>query len=159
MADVPRFERKTAFRVYSTVNQAVPGANSAVVNFNTIDYDLGNNFDLATDIYVVPLDGIYSFDVSILAQFDGASTSRHLIQLEDSASTALWRGSDMSYTGHAAGFVITQWLNCQIRLTQGLQVRLRSTNVAGSATTLLGGSRTFNWTGHRIQAESRTILN
>lgn len=153
-----RFERKTAFRVFADANQAVGSGGSVVVAFNQVSYDLGSNFDLATDVYAVPINGIYHFDASILCQFDAASTSRHLLQLEDSAGTALWRGSDMSYTGHAIGFVITQWLSCQIYLTQGTLVRLRSSSVAGSAYTLLGGSRTFNWTGHRIQSESRTIL-
>lgn len=154
---VPRFERKTGFHVQATVNKAVAGGGSTVLGFETVQFDSGNNFDIATDRYTVPLNGVYHFHASVLCQFTSANTSRNILQLETSAAVEQYRGSDMSYTTHALNFVFTQWLDVVAFLTQGTVLQMRSISIAGAGYTLIAGNY-FRWSGYRLQSESRTIL-
>ena len=63
-ADVkPQFQRKTAFKVATTLDQN-PGFG-AVVDWNTIVYDLGTNFDLVNNRYTVPYQGLYQYSISL----------------------------------------------------------------------------------------------
>lgn len=158
MADVPRFQRKTAFSVVGT-NQAIGGGASAVIDYGTITFDLGDNFDLANNEYVAPLDGIYHFSMYVVCQFTNANTSRAHVQIEDAAtSTELIRGSDMSYTGHAAGFVFSHWLSSVYHLVAGARIRFRALSIAGSPYNMLANQDFHYWGGYRIESESRTIL-
>lgn len=154
-----QFQRKTAFQVFSSVNQTIASGGSSTVAFNTESLDQGNNFDLATERYTVPLNGLYRFDATLLCQFTAANTSRCLLVLETSAGGGLWRESDMSYTGHAINFVFTQALHATLLLTTGTVVQLKSQSVSGSGYTIIGGADLFVWSGYRVESESKTILD
>lgn len=158
MPDVPRFQRKTAFSAVGA-NQNIPGGTSAVINYTSMQFDLGNNFDLAANEYITPLDGIYHFSMLVVCAFVNANTSRAYVSMETTVGpTEIIRGSDMSYTGHAGNFVFSLWLSAVYHLTGGTQVRLRAHSVAGSAFDLLGNQDFHYWGGYRIESESRTIL-
>lgn len=158
MADVPRFQRKTAFRAVGA-NQNIPGGTSAVINYDSLSFDLGNNFNLTTNEYIVPIDGVYQFSQLVVCAFVNANTSRAYVSMETTAGpTEINRGSDMSYTAHAGNFVFSLWMSTLYHLTSQTAIRLRAHSVAGSPFDLLGNSDFHYWSGYRIESESRTIL-
>lgn len=159
MPDVPRFERKTAFRVnrVGAVNQTFVAGAEATINYATIEYDLGNNFDLTNDWYVAPLDGIYVFSVRTETIAQANAAGRVVTRLFASA-VELIRGDDNTVRDFVTNDVNSWGINGMCYLTAGQQVRATLFAVSGPNQLVQTGSANYFFTGYRIQTESRTIL-
>ncbi len=64
-------DHKVAFAAYGLSDGDNDGTHTFtqqvynLINFRTQDYDFGNDFDLATDTFTAPYNGIYHFDVQL----------------------------------------------------------------------------------------------
>lgn len=158
MADVPKFERKTAFRVTrSPTNMLAPAAAITVMDFNTIVYDVGSNFNLTTDTYVAPLNGIYSMQANWVAFVQAAGDSRALISLYVNGAEHS-RGTDHQRRGTLINDRWSYAVSAELHLNEGDLVTARIQNVTGAQLQGLDGPQFIYFSGHRIQTESRTIL-
>lgn len=161
MADaVPRFERKTAFRMFNNgFNQDVAGGANATVDFNGVLFDLGSNVNLTTNAYIVPNDGIYIFNAGVSFSAQSTAVSRILLALQ-SNGVEMSRGDDFTNRTLTAGDFNSMVLTAIVHLPMGASVTLLMANVVGPTARIAGDSsgRTVFLSGYRIQSESRTIL-
>lgn len=158
MADVPRFERKTAFRVNKPGSvQAVASGAEATVDFTGTIYDLGGNFDLAANAYVTPLNGIYAFTWSVETLAQGNGAGRVLTRLRANG-TEIARGYDFTVRDFVTGDD-NVWIGAsQVLLNANDSVVVTLLVVSGPAQNIFAGVNGCSFTGYRIQSESRTIL-
>lgn len=66
----------TAFRAYrSGSDQTMTSSTSTKIQFNAVDYDLGNNFDETTEYaFIAPYDGVYHFAAGARIRSGGSGT-------------------------------------------------------------------------------------
>ena len=54
---------KSGFRAYDTGSQITGGSETA--NFNTVSFDIGNDYDISTNQFTAPSDGYYQINSSV----------------------------------------------------------------------------------------------
>ena len=73
------FPAKPAFRVFKVNHQSVNNGTNTLVTWDTELWDIGNNFDLANNKFVAPINGIYHFDC--ILRFTANSGSMDICRL------------------------------------------------------------------------------
>lgn len=151
----PQFQRKTAFKVFSTVNQA-PQVAGTIVDFTAKTYDLGANFDLVNNQYVIPYQGLYQYACMFVMSFTaaGPSTSMSLeLTTQFGVEFILFGATYKNYAisdsqvAQAAGSHIFQ---------KGDEVRLRA--FGSNQFVFVGAEVAYYWSMFRVESESRTVL-
>lgn len=155
---VPKFQRKTAFKVYSSTGQSLSAGVPVKLNWTAALYDLGNNFNLTTDQYVVPYQGLYQYNV-LLVNVNTPAAATYGVTI------AFFSQLGQVIVGDIRNFknaVVNdqQAIQCSgshvFSKDDQLEVRAASdvnTTLAGSATGAL-----FFWSMYRVETESRTVL-
>lgn len=154
----PQFQRKTAFKVFNATGQNIPGGVSTLVDFTGALYDLGANFNLTTNQFVVPYQGIYHYNATFLVLSAALDASLEVSmglftqfgqQIFGQGET--WQNSlvtDLHTLQMSGSHLFAKDDQCEIRIAADGNIVL-----PGSATGAL-----FFWSMYRVESESRTIL-
>jgi len=126
-----------AFIVTKNTSQSISGSGS-VVTWQEVQIDVGNNFDLANNRFVVPYSGLYSFSAQI---GDASSSSRKLASFQVN-------GSDTTRAARQADIEDCRVLNFSriLNLSEGDNVRVEALFVGGSPST----ANRSEFSGHLI---------
>lgn len=152
---VPRFQRKTAFKVFSTVN-LTPQVGGTTVDFTAATYDLGDNFNLTTNQYVIPYQGLYNYNCYFVGRFTGAgASSTPSLEMQSQFGTAFILYAE-TFNSHANLDVFSVSAAGSHIFQQGDQLRL----VAFGANNhiYVGAEVSYYWSMYRVETESRTVL-
>lgn len=159
----PNFERKTAFEYFLNDSDTIVSFAGGIVlvPFDVVTYDAGANVSQPQHAYVAPLAGIYTIIAMITLQqiADGSVRSAASLVRNGAAGIAttnqIVRGG-LQNDEHA--HVIAK----SVRLTKGdvLQIYVGLTLTAAPSCRIVGNIQGIDtyFSGHRLQAESRTIL-
>lgn len=125
--------KAVAFSVYHTSAGAISATASYVkMPYSTANYDSHNAFDFTNDQYVVPVAGVYMFELSVLQLASMASNiAFHLNNVEKLPQFRAITGTTES---NICGSVV---LDCNVNDT--IDVRLRNTGGGGSYYRTHGG--------------------
>lgn len=152
-----RFQRKTAFRVGANASVNIPATAVTTIDFDVVLYDLGDNFDLVTNAYTVPLDGIYFFSANLCGFHQAGGDGRALMALYV-GGVEVARGTDNQLRGTLINDRYNWLISTTVSVVAGDIVTARIQNVSGPAISGLAGHQLVYFTGYRIESESRTIL-
>lgn len=152
---VPQFQRKTAFKVYSTTN-LTPQVAGTTVNFTNKTYDLGNNFNLATDTYVVPYHGLYQYACYfVLAFTDAGASSTISLEMRSQFGVAFILFAD-TYKNHVGGDQHSVLASGSHIFEKDDALFLRAYGANNHI--YVGTEESYYFTMYRIESESRTVL-
>ena len=153
---VPQFQRNTAFKVGKTTDQA-PGIG-ATVDWNVVVYDLGTNFNLVTNKYVVPYQGLYTYDVTLEGRSnDNPFIANVLLALFSQSGEEIRGTINIPNAGLNDRFTISMSGSHVFNKDDQIEVVVAS----GGNMTIFGtngGAVCCYWTMYRVEAESRTVL-
>lgn len=155
----PQFQRKTAFKVFSTVNQTFtnPFGPADVVNFDTVMYDLGFNFDLVANRYTVPYQGLYQYNATfvVMAPLDVAEKGVAFGLFSQFGQQIL--GQSEHYKDFQTNDEHTMQMSGSHVFLKGDQLEIRAT---GNSAIFLGQATGvyYYWAMYRVESESRTVL-
>ena len=65
------------------------GNDHQIFPFNTVDFDIGSNFDTTNHNYVCPVDGVYFFSLNVRIDGAGSNYTRGIIYKGDDAATVI----------------------------------------------------------------------
>ena len=125
--------RAVAFSVYHNSAGAISATSSYVkMPYDTANFDSHSAFDFTNDQYVVPVAGVYVFEMSVLQL---ASMSSNIsFHLNGTAKDPVYRAITGSTEQNVTGSII---LNCNVNDT--IDVRIRTTSGGGSYYRIHGG--------------------
>jgi len=89
--------KQCAFRVYRTTS-SLDSQNvqtATLVNFEQVDFDINNDFDLANDKFVAPVDGVYIFSMQVRLRYVEAASATFIRFYKN--GSAHWGNSDYHY--------------------------------------------------------------
>lgn len=132
-----------SFRAYQSSNQSVPAATQTKIQFQSESYDLGSNFDNATNYrFTAPITGIYHFDAR--TQSSNGSQSQILITLYKNGAE------------HSRGYQVTG-LNGFYGANVGDDIQLTASDyvevyafINGNTANLSTGSNETYFSGHLV---------
>lgn len=105
--------QKAIARVFMNASQTETGGGITKVNFDTTEFDIGNNFNATTDEYTVPLTGVYRITTQITMD---ASTGTGTFDVRIRINGAQQRRTEYNHTGN--GQVVRQ-VSSLLSLTGG----------------------------------------
>jgi len=128
---------RPAFRVkFDTSTAAVNISSVTEVDWNTygsVDFDIGSNFDLANNKYVVPVTGLYQVNIQVNIESVEASTGVYLFLGVNGANTIMGTLDDPQGGGYVAtrysgllSFSANDELNVSIRTINDTSVIIRN---------------------------------
>lgn len=120
---------KIAFSAHNPTNVNYASGGTAQVAFITEEYDSGNNFDINTDIFTAPVNGVYHFDGSTTI-YMGSNTSNMAnptisLVIKRNGVETYFRQSRGSVESTAFGSSTTLTISCDASLQTGDQVYLK----------------------------------
>ena len=125
--------KAVAFSVYHNSAGAISATASYVkMPYNTANYDSHNAFNFTNDQYVVPVAGIYMFELSVLQL--ASMSSNIAFHLNGVEIYPVFRAITGTTESNVCGSVV---LNCSVGDT--IDVRLRTTSGGGSYYRTHGG--------------------
>jgi hypothetical protein len=133
--DMPQVltSKAVAFSVYHSSSASVAATASYVkLPYNSTNYDSHSAFNFTNDQYVVPIAGVYVFEMSVL-QLSNMS-SNISFHLNGTSKSPLYRAITGSTEQNVTGSVI---LDCNVNDT--VDVRIRTTSGGGSYYITHGG--------------------
>jgi hypothetical protein len=144
---------RPVFKVTTATNQSISTGTRTTMQWTTTDFDIGSNFNLTNNQFVVPIDGVYNFSVLIRAtgttntmevfavdleikNSGGTSLDTvHLIQMQTSANNL--------GNSHLGGSTLLQ-----LQASQTVEVGIKLT---GDALIVGSLSPSYNWfCGHLV---------
>ena len=144
---------RPAFKVTTATNQSLLNSTRTTMLWTTTDFDIGSNFDLTNNRFVVPITGIYQF--SALARFTGTTNTMEIIivdlDVKDSGGSSvvtphliqMQTSSNQLGNSHLGGTTLLQ-----LQATQTVEVGVK---VTGSALIVGSNQGEFNWfCGHLV---------
>ena len=89
--------KQCAFRVYRTTDSldAQNVSTATLINFEAKDFDINNDFDLASDKFVAPVDGVYIFSMQVRLRYTEAATTTFIRFYKN--GTSVWATNDYHY--------------------------------------------------------------
>jgi hypothetical protein len=75
------YPTRPAFRASLTVAQTVTSP-AVLMNFGTVNYDIGNNYNTTTKAYTVPYTGLWNVEIQMGSSAQGAAASRLMGTIE-----------------------------------------------------------------------------
>jgi hypothetical protein len=109
-------------------NQTISGAGTATIQFNTITYDLNNNFDTGTFLYTAPVTGYYFVAANISATYSNNNT-RTLNLLKNGATVV---GYSINLQGASSSSPSGNAYTTIINLTAGDTLGFQVVNAGGT---------------------------
>ena len=143
---------RPAFRAYLSSNSgrnnwdAASGLTNNTVVFDTESYDIGGNYDTSNGKFVVPITGIYHFDVNFyVSAIEGADWVSTYIFVDGTQTSRTIRDPQNSSYG-------APWLSDNLQLTAGQEVTARLGTFNDNSITLHGdgGGSITNFSGYLI---------
>lgn len=128
---------KARARITLAANQIETGGGITKVNFDTEDFDIGNNFNLATDVFEVPADGIYRVHSQISMN---TSTATGTYDVRIRVDGAQVRRTAFDHPG--AGAVIRQCTSL-LELTAGQTIDIAFLRPTAGATINMNGALSY----------------
>jgi hypothetical protein len=126
-------------------SQSIAHNTDTRVNFDTEEYDLGNDFDLVNNIFTVPVTGIYNFSAGIM--WDGPTNSTGILAI------TLRVNNTNYFTVRApasASQTPSNMLSTDIKLTAGQTVTLLAYQNTGVAQNINSSNVTSRFTGRLV---------
>lgn len=138
---------RPAFKVTTATTQSISNATYTKMQWTTTAFDIGSDFDLTNNEFVVPVDGIY--DISVLVRGTGTQGTLDMmtvrLDIANSSGTTLYAVdliqmhpmANQLENSHLGGATLLD-----LNATEKVSVEVR---IDGSATTIGSASGQYNW--------------
>ena len=142
---------KPAFRASKSNNQSVSNGTNTKVTWDVEHWDIGGNFDLGNDKFVVPIAGIYHFDCLLRVTGTGGTMELAMVKIYRNGSLycdlfQFHVAANQMQNSHIGGGVDMQ-LSASDYIEIYAYIEGSGLNVGGISDTY--GSRCW-WSGHLI---------
>jgi hypothetical protein len=135
-----------AFMAHASTTKTIPDSSFTRVDFGTEVFDLGGDFDNATNHYfVAPYDGIYQFNATV--RLSGITDGDRLIIILYKNGSGWLRGTDIIVGGTSAAS-ISMSVAGQLTASDAVEVRVWHNGGTGVAT--VDGSSFTHFSGYMI---------
>ena len=125
---------KAKAHITLSADQSTTGSGVAKVNFDTEEFDIGNNFDTLNDRFVVPEDGVYRVNAQITIN---SSTATGIFDIRIRVNGTQQRRATFNHTG--TGNIVRQ-ISSLLQLTAGQTIDIafgRATGVTIASNSVL----------------------
>lgn len=142
---------KPSFRVSKANNQSISNGTNTKVTWDSEHWDIGSNFDISNDKFVVPIAGIYHFDCLLRLTGSGGTMEIGMVKIYRNGSLysdlfQLHVAANQMANSHIGGGI-----DMQLSATDYIEIygyiEGSSLNVGGISDTY--GSRCW-WSGHLV---------
>jgi hypothetical protein len=136
--------KSSAFRVYKTSTQSIPNTDVKTITWEAEDFDLGNDFELANNRFIAPVNGVYHFD-AVSHWASGTAAGKFQLQLK------INNGLEYDIHCSAPASVQVCSLSALLKLDSGDPVTVDVYQTTGSSRDLNSAKHNTYFTGHLVQ--------
>jgi len=144
---------RPTFKVTTATSQSISNATYTKMQWTTTAFDIGSNFDLTNNEYVVPIDGIYCISTLARCTATGGTMDMVTVRLDiaNSSGTTLYEvdliqmhpATNQLDNSHLGGTTLLD-----LNATEKVSVEVR---IDGSSPTIGSSAAQYNWfCGHLV---------